>query len=172
MKQSAGLLIYRQKNGKVEVLLVHPGGPFWARKDEGAWDIPKGEIDEGEEPFQAAQREFKEEIGTKPPQGKVQDLGKVKIKSGKEIQAWAIKGDLDLAKFKSDNFTMEWPPRSGKTQEFPEVDKAEWFDLATAKHKLNPAKVEFISRLETKLGLEPSGPSTTSSGSSGQATLV
>src|SRR6187401_1823078 len=128
-KQSAGLLVYRSGASTLEVLLVHPGGPFWAKKDEGAWFIPKGEIEADEEPLAAALREFQEELGMAPPPGEPRELGTVKNKGGKLIHAWALPGDLDLAAFKSNTFEIEWPPRSGKKGEFPEVDRAQYFSV-------------------------------------------
>jgi predicted NUDIX family NTP pyrophosphohydrolase len=130
-----------------EVLLVHPGGPFWARKDAGAWSIPKGEY-EDDDPRACALREFEEELGTPlPPDAELTELGTVRLKSGKQITAFAVAGDLDAEKITSNTFTMEWPPRSGRTREFPEVDRAGWFDLETAREKLNPAQAELLVRL-------------------------
>ena len=131
-----------------EVLLVHPGGPFWARKDAGAWSIPKGELEEGDDARACALREFEEELGTALPVGAVlSELGTVKLKSGKQITAFAAEGDLDADDITSNTFTIEWPPRSGKTREFPEVDRAGWFDLEQAREKLNPAQAELLVRL-------------------------
>ena len=130
-----------------EVLLVHPGGPFWAKKDAGAWSIPKGEY-EDDDPRACALREFEEELGTPLPAGaELTELGTVKLKSGKQITAFAVEGDLDADAITSNTFTMEWPPRSGRTREFPEVDRAGWFDLETAREKLNPAQAELLVRL-------------------------
>ena len=130
-----------------EVLLVHPGGPFLAKKDAGAWSIPKGEY-EDDDPRACALREFEEELGTPLPAGaELTELGSVKLKSGKQITAFAVEGDLDADAITSNTFTIEWPPRSGRTQEFPEVDRAGWFDLARAREKLNPAQAEFLVRL-------------------------
>src|SRR5258707_9212536 len=126
-KQSAGILVYRLVGQALDVLLVHPGGPFWAKKDDGAWLIPKGEINADEEPLAAARREFREELGFEPPAGAPFDLGTVKNKGGKLIYAWALAGDLDLTTFHSNTFSLEWPPRSGKQREFPEVDPAQYF---------------------------------------------
>ena len=134
-----------------EVLLVHPGGPFWARKDLGAWSIPKGEVDDGEEPRACARREFAEETGTQLPDGALDELGAVKLKSGKRCSAFAVAGDLDPAAVRSNTFELEWPPRSGRTQAFPEIDRAEWFGLDAARAKLNPAQAEFVDRLEALL---------------------
>ena len=130
-KTSAGILLFRRRPGGVEVLLVHPGGPFWAKKDEGAWSIPKGEAEPGEDLLAVARREFREETGA-ALEGAVLDLGGVKQKGGKTVVAWAAEGDFDPASLTSNTFAMEWPPRSGKRAEFPEVDRAAWFDLATA----------------------------------------
>jgi predicted NUDIX family NTP pyrophosphohydrolase len=130
------------------VLLVHPGGPFWASKDAGAWSIPKGEYDDGDDPRACALREFEEELGTPLPAGaELTELGSVKLKSGKQITAYAVEGDLDADAITSNTFTMEWPPRSGRTREFPEVDRAGWFDLEQAREKLNPAQAELLVRL-------------------------
>jgi predicted NUDIX family NTP pyrophosphohydrolase len=143
-KRSAGILLYRAR----EVLLVHPGGPFWARKDAGAWSIPKGEYEEGDDPRSAALREFEEELGSPLPAGtELVELGTVKQKSGKRITAYTAEGDLDAAAISSNTFEMEWPPRSGRMQEFPEVDRAGWFSIDEAREKLNPAQAEFLVRL-------------------------
>jgi predicted NUDIX family NTP pyrophosphohydrolase len=148
---SAGILLHRQRDTGVEVLLVHPGGPFWARKDLGAWSIPKGELDEGEDPRACAVREFAEETGTQLPDGTLDDLGSVKLKSGKVVVAFAVAGDLDPATVVSNTFELEWPPRSGRTQTVPEIDRAEWFGLDAAREKLNPAQAAFVDRLEDLL---------------------
>jgi predicted NUDIX family NTP pyrophosphohydrolase len=131
-----------------EVLLVHPGGPFWAKKDAGAWSIPKGEYDDGEDPRACAAREFEEELGSPLPAGELEELGTVKLRSGKQIVAFAVAGDLDADAIRSNTFTLEWPPRSGRMQEFPEVDRAGWFGLDEAREKLNPAQAEFLDRLQ------------------------
>jgi predicted NUDIX family NTP pyrophosphohydrolase len=144
---SGGLLLYRAVDGTLQVLLVHPGGPFWRNKDEGAWSIPKGEIADGEDLLDAARREFEEETGCKPA-GRFIPLKPVKQKSGKVVHAWAIEGDLDPDAIKSNTFTMEWPPKSGKQAAFPEVDRAAFFDLKTAKEKINPAQAAFLEELE------------------------
>lgn len=143
MKRSAGVLL-RRADG--HVLLVHPGGPFWARKDLGAWSIPKGEHDEGEDPEACARREFAEELGAPAP-GALVDLGTVRQKNRKEVRAFYGEGDLDVAAVVSNTFVMEWPPRSGREQEFPEIDRAEWFPVDEARAKLNPAQAEFLDRL-------------------------
>lgn len=146
-KRSAGILVYRLCASSLELLLVHPGGPFWAKKDDGAWFIPKGEIEPDEEPLAAALREFREEVGIQPPSGTPLELGTVKNKGGKLIYGWALPGDLDLAEFHSNTFSLEWPPRSGKQREFPEVDRAQYFTLEQALLKMHPAEVPLIERL-------------------------
>lgn len=151
--RSAGILLFRRAGATVEVLIVHPGGPLWARRDDGAWSIPKGECDPGEESLAAARREFAEEIGSPAPTGEPLALGEVRLKSGKRVIAWALEGDLDAAAIRSNTFTMQWPPRSGQTQAFPEVDRGGWFDLAQARVKLNPAQAQFIDRLVDMLDL-------------------
>jgi predicted NUDIX family NTP pyrophosphohydrolase len=148
---SAGILLYRQRDGAPEVLLVHPGGPLWARKDAGAWSNPKGEYDVGEEPLSAARREFEEELGAPPPPGEPLALGEIRQRSGKRVQAWALAGDLDASTVTSNTFELEWPPRSGRMREFPEVDRAEWFPLALARERINPAQVELLDRLAAAL---------------------
>jgi predicted NUDIX family NTP pyrophosphohydrolase len=130
------------------VLLVHPGGPFWKRKDEGAWSLPKGEIEPGETALQVALREFREELGQDPPNGQTVSLGSVRQAGGKVVHAWAVAGDLDTDHVTSNTFEMEWPPNSGRKQSFPEVDRAEWFDLDTARSKMLEAQATFIDRLE------------------------
>lgn len=151
-KQSAGLLLYRRKGGQIEVLLGHPGGPFWAKKDKGAWSLPKGEFDEGEDSLTAAKREFGEEIGQQAPDGEYQEIGTVKLKSGKTIYGWALEADMDVSTVMSNTFEIEWPPKSGKMQEFPEIDRAQWLTLAAAKEKMHTGQSEFIDRLATQLG--------------------
>ena len=143
MKRSAGVLL-RRADG--HVLLVHPGGPFWARKDDGAWSIPKGEHDDGEDPEACARREFAEELGVAPP-AELVDLGTVRQKNRKEVRAFYGEGELDVGAVVSNTFEMEWPPRSGRQQEFPEIDRAEWFPVDVAREKLNPAQAEFLDRL-------------------------
>jgi predicted NUDIX family NTP pyrophosphohydrolase len=151
-RPSAGILLYRHAaGGAVEVLLVHHGGPLWARRDLGAWSLPKGEIDDGEGSLDAARREFAEEIGTPPPAGEPLALGDVRMRSGKRVWAWALPGDLDATGVVSNTFEMQWPPRSGQMRGFPEVDRAQWFGLAQARERLNPAQVPFIDRLEASL---------------------
>ena len=147
-KTSAGLLLFRRKEGALEVLLVHPGGPFFRNKESGAWTIPKGEVAEGEELRQRARLEFEEELGIEPPASDWIDLGSVKQKGAKTVQAWALEGDLprDFV-LTSNSFAIEWPPRSGRTQEFPEIDRAEFFRIEAAKEKINAAQIEFLDRL-------------------------
>lgn len=147
MTESAGLLLYRRQFEQLEVFLVHPGGPFWANRDEGAWSIPKGELGEGEDGLAAARREFAEETGLLVEKGESIPLGSVQQKSGKVVHAWAVEGDLNAGAIRSNTFTMEWPPRSGQFAEFPEVDRGGWFDLATARVKLNEAQIVFLDRL-------------------------
>ena len=147
--QSAGILLYRRRATGAEVLLVHPGGPFWAKRDDGAWSIPKGEYADGEDPLAAARREFEEELGSAlPGDAELRALGEVRQKNGKRVAAWAAEGDLDASAARSNTFEMEWPPRSGRRQEFPEIDRAEWFTLAQAREKLLPAQAAFLDRLE------------------------
>jgi len=150
--RSAGILLYRIRDGEPEVLLVHPGGPFWARKDAGAWSIPKGEHSEDEDPQAAALREFEEETGTAVTPTALADLGAARLKSGKQVAAWAVEGDLDAYAITSNTFELEWPPRSGRKQAFPEVDRAGWFSLEDAREKLNPAQGAFLDRLRDLLG--------------------
>jgi predicted NUDIX family NTP pyrophosphohydrolase len=147
-QRSAGFLLYRRAAGGLEVLLVHPGGPFWAKKDAGAWSIPKGEYEPGDDPLEAGRREFQEELGSAPPDGRVLELGEIRQKSGKLVCAWALEGDLDATACRSNTFTIEYPPRSGRMREFPEVDRAEWFGLDAAREKINPAQAAFLDRLD------------------------
>jgi predicted NUDIX family NTP pyrophosphohydrolase len=153
MKQSAGLLLYRGSSPALELLLVHPGGPFWAKKDLGAWSIPKGEYEDGEDPLGVAIREFTEELGTRPISGptKCLNLGELAQPSGKLVTAFAIAGDFDPTNLKSNEFEMEWPPNSGRMQSFPEVDRAEWFAPDEAREKILPGQGPFIDRLLAKL---------------------
>ena len=146
-QSSAGILLHRAGNAGREVLLVHPGGPFWARKDAGAWSIPKGEHGDGEDARACALREFEEETGSAPAPGELTDLGEVRQKSGKVVRAWAQEGDLDAEAIRSNTFVVEWPPRSGRQQTFPEVDRAGWFGLDEAREKINPAQAAFLDRL-------------------------
>jgi predicted NUDIX family NTP pyrophosphohydrolase len=148
---SAGLLMFRRKNNALEVLLVHPGGPFWKNKDDGAWSIPKGEASPGEDLISRAQIEFEEEVGIKPSENRI-PLGSIKQAGGKTVHAWAFESDLpeDFV-LKSNTFEMEWPPRSGNFREFPEVDRAEFFPEEIARRKINPAQIELIDRLRTAI---------------------
>jgi predicted NUDIX family NTP pyrophosphohydrolase len=145
--RSAGILLFRHAAAGPEVLLVHPGGPFWARRDEGAWSIPKGEHADGEEPVDCARREFAEETGSALALEALVPLGEVRQRSGKRVAAWAVEGDLDPETVRSNTFELEWPPRSGRRQEFPEIDRAAWFDADTARRKLTTAQVTFVDRL-------------------------
>ena len=149
-KKSAGILLYRTKNKILEVLLVHPGGPFWLKKDEAAWTIPKGELNADEEPFDAAIREMKEETGI-ILKGNFIELTPAKQKGGKLVYAWAKEQDIDPSEIKSNEFEIEWPPKSGKKKLFPEIDKADWFNIKTAKEKINSGQVPLIEELIIKL---------------------
>jgi predicted NUDIX family NTP pyrophosphohydrolase len=148
-KRSAGVLLFRDGGDATEFLLVHPGGPFWAKKDAGAWSIPKGQIEDEEEPRACAIRELEEELGPAPVLDPEQliELGSVRQRAGKVVEAWAAEAEFDPATLDSMAFTMEWPPRSGKQAEFPEVDRAEWFGLEAAREKILPAQAEFLDRL-------------------------
>lgn len=149
-KHSAGILLFRRNDGgETEFLLIHPGGPFWARRDEGAWSIPKGQIEDEEEPRACAIRELEEELGAAPELDPEQliELGSIRQRAGKVVEAWAAEADFDPAALSSNTFTMEWPPRSGNEREFPEVDRAEWFDLEAARAKILPAQAELLDRL-------------------------
>jgi predicted NUDIX family NTP pyrophosphohydrolase len=156
-EQSAGLLAYRVAGGRIEVMLVHPGGPFWAKKDAGAWSMPKGVLDAGEDAAAAARREFAEETGFRA-NGELIPLGSARQPSGKTVHAWAVGQDFDAAQIKSNHFELEWPPRSGKRQEFPEVDKAGWFPLDVAAEKIVPGQKVFLTRLSSALGADVLGP--------------
>jgi predicted NUDIX family NTP pyrophosphohydrolase len=149
-KISAGILLYRIRDHALQVFLVHPGGPYWARKDEGAWSIPKGEVAEGTDPLATANIEFQEETGS-PLQGQLIALEPLEQPSGKLVHAWAVEGDIDPASIRSNTFALEWPPRSGRTQKFPEVDRADWFDLATARRKLLAGQQGFLAQLKAHL---------------------
>jgi predicted NUDIX family NTP pyrophosphohydrolase len=149
-KDSAGLLMYRGAGAALEVLLVHPGGPFWAKKDAGAWMLPKGEIDPGEEPLDAARREFAEETGFVPPPP-FHFLGSLRQKSGKRVEAWACTGPLEKSDRRAPEVEIEWPPKSGRTIRFPEVDRAEFFPLPAAREKIHPSHAPFLDRLEEHL---------------------
>jgi predicted NUDIX family NTP pyrophosphohydrolase len=147
-KKSAGLVMYRVPDNRLEVLIVHLGGPFWAKKDEGAWFIPKGEIEPGEGEFAAAKREFREETGIEPRSGDFLALGTIKHKGGKIVHAWAFEGDCDPSSIRSNTFTVEWPPRSGKRHEFPEIDRAQFASVEQARAKMSPAEFDFVDRLQ------------------------
>ncbi|HKB07662.1 MAG TPA: NUDIX domain-containing protein [Candidatus Polarisedimenticolia bacterium] len=146
-RESAGLLMYRARGERLEVLLVHPGGPFFADRHEGVWTIPKGEIEAGEDALAAARREFEEETGLKP-EGRFVPMGTVRQKGGKVVHAWAFEGDAEPGAIRSNSFRMEWPPRSGKQVEFPEIDRAAFFDLKEARRAINPAQAPFLDALE------------------------
>lgn len=150
-KRSAGILLYRGKGADLRLLLVHPGGPFWAKKDQGAWSIPKGEYEEGEDPLAVARREFEEELGASAPAGDVIALGEIAQPSRKVITAFALEGDFDPANLKSNEFEMEWPPKSGRRQSFPEVDRAAWFMPDEAGEKILPGQHPFVDRLLDQL---------------------
>jgi predicted NUDIX family NTP pyrophosphohydrolase len=147
MTTSAGLVVFRERDGVLQVLLAHMGGPYWARKDAGAWSIPKGELEEGEDPLAGARREYGEELGRPPPDGAVIELGEVRQRGGKRVVAFAVEGDFDPAQLRPGTFELEWPPRSGRRQAFPEVDRVAWFDLATATGKLVRGQVPLLDRL-------------------------
>ena len=153
-KNSAGVLPFRDVSGYLEVLLVHPGGPFWAKKDEGAWSIPKGEFEDNEDPLVAAKREFEEETGI-APSGDLIPLEPLCQPSGKVVYAWAMKENLDPAALKSNTFSMEWPPKSGRQQDFPEIDRAAWLSIEAAKRKILKGQAPFLSQLREKLGNPP-----------------
>lgn len=146
-KLSAGILLYRRTGEDVEVLIAHMGGPFWSKKDAGGWSIPKGEYDEDETPFAAARREFEEELGSPPPDGDYLDLGEARVSSGKRLTVFALEADFDAEDITPGTFEMEWPPRSGRTESFPEVDRAGWFGREAAEGKLVKGQVVFLGRL-------------------------
>ena len=150
MKRSAGILLYRRTGDVLEVLLAHPGGPFWAKRDLGAWTIPKGEIAEGEDPLAAARRELEEETGIRTDSSAL-PLTPRRQAGGKLVMAWAVEGDCDASAIRSNTFTLEWPPRSGRMADFPEIDRAAWFDPVEARRRILPAQVPFIDELEAKL---------------------
>jgi predicted NUDIX family NTP pyrophosphohydrolase len=160
-KRSAGILLYRRRDdGATEFLLVHPGGPYWAKRDDGAWSIPKGGIEGEEASRDAALRELDEELGAAAPAlepGDLIDLGSIRQRAGKVVDAWAAEGDFDPAELDSNTFEIEWPPRSGREVEFPEVDRADWFELEAARRKLLPAQGEFLDRLLEHLGTTNAG---------------
>jgi predicted NUDIX family NTP pyrophosphohydrolase len=151
MKTSAGILLYRRGEAGLEVLIGHMGGPFWERKDAGAWSVPKGETKEGEDSLTVAKREFTEELGSPPPQEPYLELGEVRQANGKRVIVFAARGDLDAESARSNTFEMEWPKGSGQIREFPEIDQAAWVSLAQAREKLIPAQVPFLERLESAL---------------------
>jgi predicted NUDIX family NTP pyrophosphohydrolase len=146
-KLSAGLLLYRRSDDRVELLIAHPGGPVWARRDVGAWSLPKGAANDGEDLLIAARREFEEETGHPSPEGPAIDLGEVRMRSGKVVRAWAVEGDLDPGTIHSMRVEVEWPPRSGQTRHVPEIDRVMWAAPAEARNRLNPAQAEFVDRL-------------------------
>jgi len=151
-RRSAGIVLHRVRGGEVEMLLIHPGGPAWSKRDAGAWSIPKGEYTDGEDPLAAARREFEEELGSAPPAGDAEDLGEIRQRSGKRVHGWALPGDLDVGTVVSNTTEFEWPPRSGRIIEIPEVDRAEWFGLDAAREKINAGQVALLDRLEELLG--------------------
>jgi len=150
-RTSAGLLLWRRRDGRLEVLLAHQGGPFWAKKDLGHWTIPKGEVEPGEQLEAVARREFAEETGHDPPDQPLVELGEITQKSGKLVLGWAVEGDLDPSTAVSNTYEMEWPPHSGVVQSFPEIDRVEWFDLDEARQKLKAAQIPFLDRLQSAL---------------------
>jgi len=154
LKQSAGVLMFRRVGHEIEVFLAHPGGPFWENKDDGAWSIPKGEYADNEDPLTAAKREFAEETGL-TPSGDFIPLGEIRQPGGKAVTAWALEGDFDTKLLRSNTFSMPWPPRSGKLQEFPEIDRAEWFPMEVARRKILKGQAELLNRLA---GQQPPAP--------------
>lgn len=151
-KKSAGLLVFRERSGDLEVLLVHPGGPYWADKDEGAWSIPKGEFEDAEDPLQAAKREFMEETGATPPAGEPIALDPVRQPSGKVVYSWVLRGEFEVETLTSNLFSMEWPPKSGQQQQFPEVDRAQWLSMAHAKRKILKGQLPILTQFERSRG--------------------
>ena len=151
-RTSAGILLWRKSMGRLEVLLGHPGGPYFAGKEAGHWTVPKGEVEPGEDVVAVARREFAEETGHEPPEGPLIELGDIRQKSGKLVLAWAVEGDLDPETAVSNSFEMEWPPRSGRVREFPEIDRVAWFDLREARVMIKAAQAPFLDRLERTLG--------------------
>jgi predicted NUDIX family NTP pyrophosphohydrolase len=149
--KSAGVLLFRRRDAGVEIFLVHPGGPFWAKKEDGAWSIPKGLYEDDEDPFVAAQREFAEEVGTRI-EGEFIGLGEFRLPSGKRLSVWAVEGDIDATKVTSNSFEMEWPPHSGKRAQFPEVDRADWFGLVVARRKLTKGQVQILDAFGSEIG--------------------
>lgn len=169
-KHSAGLLLFRERSDGLEVLLVHPGGPFWSGKDDGAWSVPKGELEEGEDALQAAKREFSEETGAAPPAGDPLPLDPVRQPSGKTVHVWALRGEFDVTALKSNTFSMEWPPKSGQQQQFPEVDRGAWFPVLEAARKIMKGQLPLLEQLHRRLspdspeGTDSNGPSHTRAG--------
>jgi predicted NUDIX family NTP pyrophosphohydrolase len=155
-KRSAGLLLFRDGEDGLEVLLGHPGGPYYVRKDDGVWSVPKGEYDQSEQPLDAAIREFTEELGSPPPDGEALPLGEARQSGGKVNVVWARRGDFDATTIRSNTFPMEWPPRSGRIQQVEEIDRAAWFPLAEARRKIRPAQLPFLDRLVAAVG-SPAG---------------
>lgn len=153
-RTSAGILLWRSRGGRLEVLLGHPGGPYFSGKDADHWTVLKGEVDPGEDLLAVARREFEEETGSPPPEGPAIELGEIRQKSGKRVLAWAVEGDLDTQSAVSNSFEMEWPPRSGRMREFPEIDRVEWFGLDDARDKIKAAQAPFLDRLERTLSDE------------------
>jgi predicted NUDIX family NTP pyrophosphohydrolase len=149
-RKSAGILLYRFQKDGVEVFLVHPGGPFWVNKDEGSWSVPKGEYNDDEDALKAAQREFQEETGLSI-QGNFIELGEVRQPSGKRVMVWALENDQEVENIRSNTFQLEWPPKSGKMQEFPEVDRGGWFSLPEARQKILKGQISFLDKLEEKI---------------------
>jgi predicted NUDIX family NTP pyrophosphohydrolase len=170
-KQSAGLLLYRKTAKGLEVLIGHPGGPFWAKKDKTAWSIPKGEFTEDEDAFVAAKREFREEMGIDAPEAEFSELGTFKQPSGKLVHAWAAEADLDTKQVKSNLFDMEWPPKSGQIQQFPEIDKAGWFPLAQALEKVVKGQIPLLEKLAETLQISIEEQQTTQKTNKGQTSL-
>jgi len=149
--RSAGILLYKRVDGVLHVLLAHPGGPFWRGRDSGAWSIPKGEYGDSEDPQEAARREFREELGVDPPLA-LRPLGAIKQKSGKHVVAFAVEGDFDVTRLRSNMFELEWPPRSGRRAAFPEIDQVAWFTPDEARRKILPAQAELLARLQAEIG--------------------
>lgn len=152
MPRSAGLLLFRRPAGRLQVLLVHPGGPYFARKDAGVWTVPKGLVEAGEPALETAKREFTEETSFPVPDGELLHLGEVRQQNGKLVEAWAVEGDCDPRRLASNTFELEWPPRSGRMARFPEVDRGAWFRVPAARQRILPAQIEFLDRLEEQLG--------------------
>jgi predicted NUDIX family NTP pyrophosphohydrolase len=155
MTTSAGLVLFREREGTLQVLLAHMGGPYWARKDAGAWSIPKGELEDGEDPLAGARREYGEELGHAAPDGAAIDLGEIRQRGGKRVVAFAVEGDFDPVQLRPGTFELEWPPRSGRREAFPEVDRVAWLDLATARDKLVQGQVALLDRLAERIGVRP-----------------